>query len=127
LIDKKVVTSSELPKPQGPYSPGIVSNGFVFTAGQGAMDSKTNTWRGGDIKQQTKVTMDNVKAILEAAGSSIDKVVKVNIFLKDKKLFGEMNEVYATYFSKDPPARSTVITDLLRDDMLIEIETVAIV
>jgi len=109
----------------GAYSQGILSNNFIFTAGEGAIDPKTNQWVGGDIKQQTRIAMENVKAILEESGSSLDKVVKVTIFIKDKALFGAMNEVYTSYFPRDPPARSTAVTDLLRDDMLIEIEAVA--
>lgn len=103
----------------------MVVGDFVFTAGQGAIDPKTNQWAGGDIKEQTRRTLDNIKGILEEAGSSLDKTVKVSVFLKDKKLFGEMNEVYSSYFKRDPPARTTVVTDLLRDDMLVEIEAVA--
>lgn len=122
---KHVVSTSNAPKPIGPYSQGMVVGDFVFTAGQGAIDPKTNQWAGGDIKEQTRRTLDNIKGILEEAGSSLDKTVKVSVFLKDKKLFGEMNEVYSSYFKRDPPARTTVVTDLLRDDMLVEIEAVA--
>lgn len=127
MQEKKSVSTSGAPRPIGPYSQGIVSNGFVFTAGQGAIDSKTNNWAGGDISQQTTLTLENIKAILDEAGSSLDKVVKVTVFLKRKELFAEMNTVYARYFGNDPPARSTVVTDLLRDDMLVEIEAVAVV
>ena len=123
--EKRAVLTTKAPKPIGPYSQGIVSNGFVFTAGQGAIDPSTNKWVGGDIKQQTKLTLDNIKAILSEAGSSIDKAVKTTVFLRKKELFAEMNEVYQGYFSGVPPARTTVVTDLLRDDMLVEIEAVA--
>jgi 2-iminobutanoate/2-iminopropanoate deaminase len=123
--EKRAVLTAKAPKPIGPYSQGIVSNGFVFTAGQGAIDPSTNKWVGGDIKQQTKLTLDNIKAILSEAGSSIDKAVKTTVFLRKKELFAEMNEVYQGYFSGVPPARTTVVTDLLRDDMLVEIEAVA--
>jgi 2-iminobutanoate/2-iminopropanoate deaminase len=122
---KKAVSTSQAPKPIGPYSQGIVLNGCVYTAGQGAIDPSTNKWAGGDIKQQTKLTLENIKAILSAAGSSLDKAVKVTVFLRKKELFAEMNEGYATYFTGVPPARTTVVTDLLRDDMLVEIEAVA--
>ncbi len=123
-MNKKSVTTSKAPKPVGPYSQGIVSNGFVYTAGQGAIDPSTNQWAGGDIKQQTVRVLENIKAILDASGSSLDKTVKVNVYLKKKEHFAEMNEIYKSYFNNEPPARTTVITDLLRDDMLIEIEAV---
>lgn len=124
-MPKRVIMSAKAPKPIGAYSQGVVSNGLIFTSGQGAIDSRTNNWLGGDIKQQTRITMDNVKAILEEGGSSLDKVLKITIFLKEKNLFGDMNAVYANYFPKDPPARSTVVTDLPREDMLVEIEAIA--
>ncbi len=122
---KQVVTTSNAPKPIGPYSQGIIVGDLVFTAGQGAIDPKTNQWAGGDIREQTRRVFENIKGILEEAGSSLDNVVKVTVFLKDNKLFGEMNEVYATYFKNEPPARTTVITGLPKDEMLVEIEVVA--
>jgi 2-iminobutanoate/2-iminopropanoate deaminase len=122
---KQIVTTSNAPKPIGPYSQGIIVGDLVFTAGQGAIDPKTNQFLGGSIKEQTSRVLQNIQGILEEAGSSLDNVIKVNVFLKDNKLFGEMNEVYATYFKKDPPARTTVITGLPRDEMLVEIEVIA--
>jgi 2-iminobutanoate/2-iminopropanoate deaminase len=124
---KKAIHTDSAPRPVGPYSQGIISNGFVFTAGQGAIDPHSNKWVGGDIRVQTKRVLENIKAVLESAGSSLDKVVKVNVFLKRKELFQEMNEVYSRYFPNNPPARSTVVTDLLLDDMLVEIEAIAYV
>jgi 2-iminobutanoate/2-iminopropanoate deaminase len=123
--EKKVVRTESAAKPIGPYSQAIISNGFIFTAGQGAIDPQSNKWVGGNIREQTERVLENIKAILEAAGSSLDKVVKVSVFLRRKELFQEMNEVYSKYFPSNPPARSTVVTDLLLDDMLIEIETIA--
>jgi 2-iminobutanoate/2-iminopropanoate deaminase len=125
--DRKAVFSPKAPKPIGPYSQAILAHGFVFAAGQGAIDPQTNQWVGGDIKQQTERVLENIKAVLEASGSSLNKVVKVNVFLRRKELFQDMNQVYAKYFSSEPPARSTVVTDLLRDDMLVEIEATATV
>jgi 2-iminobutanoate/2-iminopropanoate deaminase len=122
---KRIIYTESAPKPIGPYSQAIVSNGFIFTAGQGAIDPSTNKWLGGDIREQTTRVLENIKAVLEAAGSSLEKVVKVNVFLRRKELFSEMNDVYSRYFKENPPARSTVVTDLLLDDMLIEIETIA--
>ncbi len=123
--DRKVVFSPKAPKPIGPYSQAIIANGFVFAAGQGAIDPETNQWIGGDMKQQTERVLENIKAVLEASGSSLNKVVKTNVFLRRKELFQEMNQVYSKYFPVEPPARSTVVTDLLRDDMLVEIEATA--
>ena len=123
---KKIITTPNAPKPIGPYSQATVANGFVYVAGSAAVDPGTNKWLGGGIKEQTRQTLENVKAILEASGSSLEKVMKVNIYLRKKELFGEMNEVYSTYFANDRPARTTVITDLLLDDMLIEIDCVAL-
>jgi 2-iminobutanoate/2-iminopropanoate deaminase len=122
---RKVIHTKKAPEPIGPYSQAIISNGFIFTAGQGAIEPRSNTWVGGDIRAQTERVLENIKAVLESAGSSLDKVVKVNVFLKRKELFQEMNEIYSKYFPNNPPARSTVVTDLLRDDMLVEIETIA--
>jgi 2-iminobutanoate/2-iminopropanoate deaminase len=121
---KKVIFTESAPKPIGPYSQGITLNGFIFTAGQGAIDPQSNKWIGGDIREQTKRVLENIIAILEAGGSSLEKVVKVNVFLRRKELFQDMNEVYSKYFPNSPPARSTVVTDLLRDDMLVEIEAI---
>lgn len=124
---KKVIFTEKAPEPIGPYSQAIISNGFIFTAGQGAIDPQTNKWMGGDIKQQTARVLENIKAVLDASGSSLDQVVKVNVFLRRRDLFREMNEIYSKYFPMNPPARSTVVTDLLLEDMLVEIEATAAV
>ncbi len=125
VLNKRAISTEKAPKPIGPYSQGIVVNEFLFTAGQGAIDPVSNSWVGGDIKKQTRLTLENIKAILEEGSSSLDQVAKVTVFLKRKEDFPEMNDVYKEYFSKEPPARSTIVTDLLRDDMLVEIEAVA--
>jgi 2-iminobutanoate/2-iminopropanoate deaminase len=124
---KRVVFTKNAPEPIGPYSQAIISNGFIFTAGQGAIDPLTNKWIGGDIKQQTTRVLENIKAVLDASGSSLDEVIKVNVFLRRRELFEEMNEIYSKYFPVNPPARSTVVTDLLLEDMLVEIEATATV
>lgn len=124
---RKTVYTDNAPKPIGPYSQAIVVNGFVYTAGQGANDPKTGKWGGGDIKEQTALVLENIKAVLEAAGSSLDRVVKTSVFIQRKELFAEMNEVYARYFATSPPARTTVVSNLLRDDMLVEIDAIATV
>jgi len=124
---KRVVLTSKAPKPVARYSQGIVCNGFVFVAGQGPVDVGTGKLiESNDIRDQTRATLDNIKAILEAAGSSMDKVVKVSVFLKHLEEFPAMNEVYMQYFKADPPpVRTTVGTSLLGGRMNIEIDCIA--
>src|SRR5208283_3672921 len=112
-------------KPIGPYSQGIVSNGVVFVSGQIAIDPSSNAMVQGGIREQTKRVLDNLKAILEAGGSSLEKVVKVTVFIKETSYFKDMNEVYAAAFGSHKPARSTVVCGFVRDDILVEIEAVA--
>lgn len=122
---KDIVTTDRSPKPIGPYSQGVKSNGFLFASGQVALDPKTNEFVAGDIGQQTERVLDNVKGILEAAGSNLHRVVKTTVFLKDLKDFPAMNEVYGRYFLVAPPARSTVEVARLPKDALVEIEVIA--
>ena len=105
---RKVVKSKKVPRPRGPYSPAIVSGGFVFVAGQAAINPETDEMELRDIQAETRRTLENIKAILEAAGSSLKDVVRVGVFLSDMKNFAAMNEVYKEYFPTDPPARTTV-------------------
>ncbi len=126
-MSRQVVSTDKAPAAVGPYSQGIIANGFVYTAGQGALIPGTKTMVEGGVGAQTRQVMENVKAILEAAGSSLDKVVKTTVFLTDISTFAEMNEVYATYFGDEPPARSTVEVSKLPMGIAVEIETVALV
>lgn len=105
---RKVVKSKKAPRPRGPYSPAIVSGGFVFVAGQAAINPQTDEMELGDVQAETRRTLENIKAILEAAGSSLKDVVRVGVFLSDMKNFAAMNEIYKEYFPTDPPARTTV-------------------
>jgi len=105
---RKVVKSKKAPQPRGPYSPAIIADGFVFVAGQAAINPQTNEFELGDVRAETRRTLENIKAILESAGSSMKEVVRVGVFLSDMKNFAAMNEVYAEFFPKDPPARTTV-------------------
>jgi 2-iminobutanoate/2-iminopropanoate deaminase len=124
---QKILTA-EAPKPIGPYSQGIVVDGrFVYTAGQVALDPSTNQLMEGDIKVQTRQVLKNVAAILKAAGTTMDSVVKTTVFLKDFNDFAAMNEVYAEFFSGSAPARSTVEVSRLPRDMKVEIEAVAVI
>ena len=120
-----MVLTDKGPKPIGPYSQAIRANGFLYVSGQVALDPKTGEFVGTDIQQQTERTLENVKGILEAAGSNMHHVVKTTVFLKDINDFSAMNEVYAKFFALAPPARSTVEVARLPKDALVEIEVIA--
>ncbi len=123
---KDVISTQRGPKAFGPYSQAIRANGFVFVSGQGAIDPATGQTVEGDIARQTERTLENVKAIVEAAGSSLEKAVKATVFLKDMNDFAAMNEVYNRYFPVGPPARSTVEVARLPRDLRVEIELIAL-
>jgi len=122
---KDIVLTDRGPKPIGPYSQAVKSNGFVFVSGQVALDPQTNEFVGSDVRQQAERVLENLKAILEASGVSLNHVVKTTVFLKDINDFTAMNEVYARYFIAAPPARSTVQAARLPKDALVEIELIA--
>ncbi|MGB2627083.1 MAG: RidA family protein [Candidatus Acidiferrum sp.] len=122
---KSIVLTERGPKPIGPYSQAVKSNGFVFVSGQIALDPKTAEFVGTDVSTQTERVMENLKAILEAAGTSLSHVVKTTVYLKDMNDFAAMNEVYAKYFTASPPARSTVQAARLPKDALVEIDVIA--
>lgn len=126
-MHKQVVLTDGAPRPQGPYSQAIKAGGFVFVAGQVPLTPE-GEFVAGDIRAQTRQVLENVKAILKAAGSSLEEVVKVTVYLADMGDFPAMNEVYAEYFPTEPPARATVQSDLrFRGDVLpIEIEAIAL-
>jgi 2-iminobutanoate/2-iminopropanoate deaminase len=123
---KEVVSTPHGPKAIGPYSQAIRANGFIFVSGQVAFDPATSQLVDGDITAQTDRVMQNLKAIVEAAGSSLDKAVKTTVFLKDMGEFAKMNEVYGRYFSSAPPARSTVEVARLPRDVRVEIDLIAL-
>ena len=123
--DRSVIVPAKAPKAVGPYSQGIVTGDLVFTSGQLPLNPETNTIPEG-IEAQAKQSLDNLKAVVEAGGSTLDKVVKVTIFLKDLNDFGKVNEIYGTYFTKDAPARSCVQVARIPRDALIEIEAIAV-
>jgi 2-iminobutanoate/2-iminopropanoate deaminase len=122
---RDVVLTDRGPKPIGPYSQAVRTNGFLFVSGQVALDPKTGEMTGADIRPQTERVFENIKGILEAAGSNLHHVVKTTVFLKDMNDFSTMNEVYAKYFTSAPPARSTVQVSRLPKDALVEIEVIA--
>lgn len=123
---KEIIETNKAPSAIGPYSQGIKANGFVFTSGQIPLDPATGAFPEG-IKAQTRQSLLNVKAILEKAGTSIDKVIKTTVFLSDMNNFAAMNEVYAEIFgSSNHPSRSAVQVARLPKDALVEIEVIAL-
>jgi 2-iminobutanoate/2-iminopropanoate deaminase len=126
-MSREVVHTNQAPAAVGPYSQAIVANGFVFTAGQGGLIPGTKSIIEGGIQAQTRQVMENLKAVLEAAGSGFDKVVKSNVYMVDLKDFGLMNEIYGSYFGDKPPARTTVQVAALPLGLIVEIEMVATV
>jgi 2-iminobutanoate/2-iminopropanoate deaminase len=123
---KEVISTEKGPKALGPYSQAIRANGLIFTAGQGPLDPATGKIVEGDTARQTARTLDNLKAIVEAAGSSLDRAVKANVYLKDMNDFAAMNEVYARYFPQNPPARTTIQAARLPMDIRIEIDLIVL-
>jgi len=121
---RKVIRTTDAPQPRGVYSQAIVADGFVFVAGQGPINPRTNELEYGDIRSEARRTLENIRAILEGAGSSLREVVRVGVFLADIKDFDAMNEVYRQFFPEDPPARTTVGVQL-GGKMKIEIDCVA--
>ena len=124
-MGREVIKTSDAPDVVLPLSQAIKFGNFVFTSGATARDPKTRELIGGDIGKQTERVILNLKAILEAAGSSLDKVVKVTVFLTDIRDFEGMNKVYRKFFPKDPPGRSTVEVSKLAVDARVEIEMIA--
>ena len=122
---RDIVLTDRGPKPIGPYSQAVRTNGFLFVSGQIAIDPQTGELVGAGIAAQTERALENVKGILEAAGSNLHHVVKTTVFLKDINEFAAMNEVYARFFSIAPPARTTVQVARLPKDAAVEIEVIA--
>jgi 2-iminobutanoate/2-iminopropanoate deaminase len=122
---RRAIYTDAAPKAIGPYSQGIRAGGFVFTAGQVPFDPATGQFVEGGIEEQTRRVLANVKAILEAAGTSLERVVKTTVFMTDLGQFAAMNAVYAEFFPANPPARSTVQVSALPRGALLEIEAVA--
>ena len=124
-MNKEIIATDEAPAAVGPYSQGVRLGDFVFTAGQLGIIPGTSDFAGPDIKSQTRQALKNVQAVLEASGSCLEHVVKVTVFLQDIEEFSLMNEVYAEFFSEDPPARSAVQVAALPLGGQVEIEAVA--
>lgn len=125
-MQKEIISTAKAPAAIGPYSQGVKIGDLIFTSGQLPVNSETGEMPS-DIKEATKQSLENIKVILEEAGSSLDKVIKVVVFIKDMNDFAKVNEVYGTYFTENPPARSCIEVARLPKDAAIEIEAVATV
>jgi len=124
---KKIISTTKAPAAIGPYSQAIEVNGLLFTSGVIPIDPETNTLVEGDVAVQARQAIGNLKNLIEAAGSSMDKVVKTTVFIKNMNDFGAINDIYKDYFTSDFPARSCVEVARLPKDVLIEIEAIAVV
>jgi 2-iminobutanoate/2-iminopropanoate deaminase len=122
---RNAIVTEQAPKPVGPYSQAIVEGDFIFVAGQGPIDPLTGTLELGDVRSETKRAFENLRAILQAAGSSLDHVVKCNVYLRDINDFAAMNEVYRTFFTAPFPARTTIQAGALPGGIAVEIECIA--
>ena len=126
-MKKKVIQTDKAPKAIGPYSQAIRTDSMVYTAGQIGLDPATGDLVAGGVEEQTRQVINNLRRVLEAAGSSLDHVVKTIVFLKDMNDFPKMNSIYAEYFGANPPARSTVAVAGLPKGGLVEIEAMALI
>src|SRR6202046_642476 len=123
---REIIQTDKGPKAIGPYAQAIKANGFIFVSGQTAVDPNTGKPLDRGAAEQTERIMQNLKAIVEAAGSSLDRAVRLGVFLKDMNDFAAMNEVYARYFPSNPPARTTVEVARLPRDFKVEIDLIAL-
>jgi len=126
-MNKETISTDKAPKAIGPYAQAIKAGEFIYTAGQIPIDPQSGNLVAGGIAEQTRQVLENLKAVLEAAGSSLDKVIKATVFLKNMADFAALNEVYGEYLSKAKPARSTVAVADLPRGALVEIDLVAMV
>lgn len=123
---KTIVQTEKAPAAIGPYSQAVKAGGFVFLSGQVALDPASGQVVAGDVRAQTERVLQNLQAVLAAAGSSLAAVVKTTVFLADMNDFAAMNEVYGRFFSSDPPARATVQAARLPKDVQVEIDLIAL-
>ena len=123
---RQIIQTDKAPQAIGPYSQAIRTSGLVFASGQIPIDPATGQFVAGGIEAQTEQVLKNLSAVLEAAGSGLDRVIKTTVFLADMQEFGAMNEVYGRFFTDDPPARATVEAARLPRDAKVEIEAIAL-
>lgn len=122
---RKTIATEQAPKPIGPYSQAVIEGDLIFVSGQGCINPLTGAMELGDVRTETQRTFANLEAILQAAGSSLDDVIKCNVYLRDINDFAEMNEVYETFFVAPFPARTTIQAGALPGGIAVEIECVA--
>lgn len=122
---KKIVETDQVPRAIGPYSQAVSIDDLVFTAGQIALSPVTNEMVDGDVAKQTRQVLDNLKAVLEAAGTNLSKVVKTTVYLTIPEHFAPMNDVYGQYFTEEPPARVAIFVKSLPKGALVEIDAIA--
>ena len=125
-MTKKIINTAKAPAPIGPYSQATQANGFVFTSGQIAIDPATGSLIENNVAEQTLQVLKNLEAVLSAAETSLDNVVKTTIYLKNMSDFSVVNDIYADFFGKGLPARSTVEVSKLPKDVLVEIDCIAV-
>jgi 2-iminobutanoate/2-iminopropanoate deaminase len=123
---KQIINTSKAPAPIGPYSQAVLSNGTLYVSGQIAINPETGELETSDIKSETKRVMENLKAILTEAGMDFSNILKCSIFISDMNNFGQINEVYGSYFQKDFPARETVEVSVLPKHVNVEISAIAV-
>jgi 2-iminobutanoate/2-iminopropanoate deaminase len=126
VTERRIVKTEDAPGAIGPYSQAVVAGGFVYTSGQIPIDPATGQFVEGGVREQTGQVLRNLSEVLKAAGSSLGRVVKTTVFLADMNDFAAMNEVYASFFPEEPPARSTVQAARLPRDARVEIDVVAL-
>lgn len=126
-MNSKVIFTAKAPQPVGPYSQAVYANGFLFLSGQIPLNPVSGEMVSGPIREQVKQILENIKAVVEAAGGKLTDVVKATIFLKDLKSFDEVNQVYSQYFEGAKPARSTIEVSCLPRGADVEIEVIAMI
>ena len=122
---KKIIPTEKAPPPAGPYSPVVALGDLIFISGQGPMDMQSGKFLNAALEQETRLTLDNLKGILEDVGSSMEDVLKVTVYLDDMDNFGEFNQIYAGYFPTDPPARTCIQAGRLPAGIKVEIDVIA--
>ena len=126
-MDKKIIKTHKAPQAIGPYSQAVKSGNFIFASGQIPLDPVSGEMAENDIKKQTERVMENIKGLLESENLTMANIIKTTCFLTDMANFAAFNEVYATYFPENPPARSTVAIKSLPKDALVEVEIIAVI
>ena len=127
MAEKKALETNKAAIPGGPYSQAIIYNGIIYLSGQGPIDSQTNQVVHGTIEQETELSMENIRIILEESGSSLSKVLQINAYLLSIREYGRFNEVYKRYFPKEPPARTCIQAARLPFDIRVEISAIAFI